>query len=184
MNEVKHVFLWEPKRAADITPQGQPTKNEFVGKFRTKVQPRTPNAVHHVGENNAGKKWDYWGLDVDSVSGVIRWIDIRTTDFGPKIVLFLETEKQLNQITADYDVSTLRDIMNTMLGLGKDVETAYINVSYWVRKKKDVNGNVKVDKDGKTLWARNITFRDVPARFSFEEWKVYAKETGWSGKKG
>lgn len=176
MNQIKQVVLWEPKRAADLTPNGKPTKREFVGKFRTKVSEGTPNAIRHIGENAAGKKWDFWGVDVDSVNGIVRWIDVRTTDFGTKIVFFLETEKRLNQITCDYNVTNLHDIMNAFLGLGKDLATAHINISYWVRKKTDKNGKVKVDKDGKTLWARNITFRDVPPRFTFDEWRKYAEE--------
>ena len=176
--QVKQVIIWEPKRAADLTPQGKPTKREFVGKFRTKVPQGTPNAQRHTGENQAGRKWDFWGLDVDSVSGVVRWIDVRTTDFGPKIVLFLETDKRLNQITFDYDVTILHDIMNAFLGLGKDLATAHINVSYWIRKKTNKDGTIKTDKDGKPLWARNITFRDVPNRFTFDEWKAFAAENG------
>lgn len=178
MQSVKQVILWEPKRAPDLDKNGKPTKKEFVGKFRTKVPQGTPNAVRHTGENAAGKRWDFWGLDVDSVNGVVRWIDVRTTDFGAKIVLFLETPKQLNQITCDYDVNNLHDIMNAFLGLGKDLATAHINVSYWIRKKTNKDGTIKTDKDGKTLWARNLTFRDVAPRFTFEEWRKYAEENG------
>lgn len=178
MQQVKQVILWEPKRAADLTPQGKPTKREFVGKFRTKVPQGTPNAVHHTGTNAAGKSWDFYGLDVDSVNGVVRWIDVRTTDFGPKIVMFLETEKRLNQITVDYNVNNLHDIMNAFLGLGKDLATAHINVSYWLRKKTNKDGTIKTDKDGKPLWAQNLMFRDVPNRFTFDEWRTYAAENG------
>ncbi len=178
MTQVKQVILWEPKRAADLTPQGKPTKKEFVGKFRTKVAQGTPNAVRHVGENAAGKTWDFWAIDVDGVNGVVRWIDVRTTDFGPKIVLFLETDKRLNQITCSYNVDNLHDIMNAFLGLGKELATAYINVSYWVRKKKNKEGTVKTDKNGNALWAQNLTFRDIPNRFTFEDWKKYAAENG------
>lgn len=178
MTQVKQVILWEPKRVADLLPNGKPTKKEFVGKFRTKVQQGTPNAVRHTGENAAGKKWDFWGLDVDSVNGVVRWIDVRTTDFGPKIVFFLETGKQLNQITCDYNVNNIHDIMNAFLGLGKDLATSHINVSYWVRKKVDKDGNVKTNNKGETAFARNLTFRDVPNRFTFDEWRKYAQENG------
>lgn len=180
MQQAKQVVLWEPKRAPDLDKTGKPTKKEFVGKFRTKVQQGTPNAVRHTGENAAGKKWDFWGLDVDNVNGVVRWIDVRTTDFGPKIVFFLETDKRLNQVTCDYNVNNLHDIMNAFLGLGKDLATAHINVSYWVRKKTNKDGNVKTDKDGKPLWAQNLTFRDVPNRFTFDEWKKYSEENGLS----
>lgn len=185
MTQVKQVVLWEPKRAPDLDKSGKPTKKEFVGKFRTKVQEGTPGAIRHKGENPAaGIKWDFWGLDVDNVFGKVRWIDVRTTDFGPKIVLFLETDKRLNQITCDYDVNNIHDIMNVFLGLGKDLATAEIAASYWVRKKTDKDGNVKTDKDGKPFWAQSMTFRyateavNIPGRYNFQEWKTYSEENG------
>lgn len=188
MSNVKQVVLWEPKRAPDLDKSGKPTKREFVGKFRTKVQPGTPNAVRHQGKNDAGIAWDFWGLDVDNVFGVVRWIDVRTIDYGgksvPKIVLFLETEKRLNQITIDYDVNNIHDIMNVFLGLGKDLATAEIAASYWVRKKTDRDGNVKTNKEGKPFWAQSVTFRyateaaNIPGRYNFDEWKKYSEENG------
>ena len=184
MSNVKQVVLWEPKRAPDLDKSGKPTKREFVGKFRTKVQQGTPGAIRHQGENAAGITWDFWGLDVDSVTGTLRWIDVRTTDFGPKIVLFLETEKRLNQITIDYDVNNVHDIMNVFLGLGKEIATAELAASYWVRKKINLEGKVKTDKDGKPFWAQSMTFRhaieavNIPGRYNFEEWKKYSEENG------
>jgi len=175
-NTVKQVVVWEPKRAEKRKPDGAIVPGEFLGKFRTKVQQGTPGAIRHTGENAAGKSWDYWGLDVDSINGVVRWIDVRTTDYGPKIVLFLETDKRLNQITVDYDVRNIHDIMNAFLGLGKDIATAHINISYWVRKKTDKDKNVKVGNDGKPIWQKNLSFRDVPVRYNFEEWKKFSEE--------
>lgn len=175
-NTVKQVVMWEPKRAEKRKPDGSIIPGEFLGKFRTKVQQGTPGAIHHKGENAAGKTWDYWGLDVDSINGVVRWIDVRTTDYGPKIVLFLETDKRLNQITTDYDVRNIHDIMNAFLGLGKDIATAHINVSYWVRKKTDKDKNVKVGSDGKPIWQKNLSFRDVPVRYNFDEWKQFSED--------
>lgn len=184
MTQVKQVILWEPKRAADLDKNGKPTKKEFVGKFRTKVPQGTPGATHHAGKNEAGASWNFWGLDVDNVFGVVRWIDVRTTDFGPKIVLFMETDRQLNQITVNYDVNSIHDIMNVFLALGKDLATSKIAAGYWVRKKTDREGNVKTNKEGKPFWAQNITFRhaveavNIPGRYNFEEWKKYSEEHG------
>ncbi len=176
MQQVKQVVIWEPRRAEKRKPDGSIIPGEFVGKFRTKVQAGTPNAIRYTGENAAGKAWDYWGLDVDSINGALRWIDVRTTDYGPKIVMFLETDKRLNQITVDYDVRNIHDVMNHLIALGKDIATAHLNISYWVRKKTDKDKNVKVGQDGKPIWQKSLSFRDVPERFTFEDWKKYSEE--------
>ena len=178
MNNVKQVVMWEPKRAEKRKPDGSIIPGEYVGKFRTKVQQGTPGAIRHTGKNAAGKSWDYWGLDVDSINGAVRWIDVRTTDYGPKIVLFLETDKRLNQITMDYDVRNIHDVMNHLITLKKDLATAHINISYWVRKKTDKDKNVKVGNDGKPIWQKNLSFRDVPEAYNFEAWKKYSEENG------
>lgn len=178
MENVKQVILWEPKRAEKRNASGAIVEGEFVGKFRTKVPEGTKNAIRHTGKNDADVEWDYWGLDVDSINGYIRWVDIRATDYKTKIVLFLETPKYLHQITVPYDVNNLHKIGNHLLGLGKEVATAFINVSYWVRKKKDKDGKVKVDKKGKVMWARDLWFEDVPEFFTFDEWKKFAEESG------
>lgn len=184
MQQVKQVVLWEPKRVADIDKNGKPTKREFVGKFRAKVPQGTPNAERHFGENAAGVRWDFWAVDIDNVTGIVRWIDVRSTDYGPKIVLFLESKNRLNQITVKYDVNNIHDIMNVFLGLGKELATAELSVSYWVRKKTDREGRIKTDKDGKAFWAQSLTFRhaiesvNIPGRYNFDEWKKYSEENG------
>lgn len=178
MADSKQIILWEPKRAEKRRPDGSIMAGEFTGKFRTKVQAGTPNAIRHFGENAAGVKWDYWGVDVDSVNGIVRWVDIRTNDYGSQIVLFLETPKSLHQITIPYDVRNVHRVMNHLCGLGKDLETAWINVSYWVRKKTDQNGNVKTDDKGAPVWAKDLSFRDVPEKFTFEEWKEFSQKEG------
>lgn len=178
MTDVKQVVMWEPKRAEKRKPDGSIIPGEYVGMFRTKVKQGTPGAIRHTGQNAAGVSWDYCGVDVNSVNGVVRWIDVRTTDYGPKIVLFLETDKRLNQITCDYDVRNIHDIMNHLTGLGKELATAHINIAFWVRKKTDMDKNVKVDKDGKPIWQKNLTFRDVPEKFTFDEWKAYSEKNG------
>ena len=176
MQNAKPVAMWEPKRTEKTTASGAVVPGEYVGKFRTKVPEGTPNARRHVGENPKGDKWDFWGLDVDSINGVTRWVDVRNTPFGPKIVLFLETDKRLNQITCDYDVRNIRDVMNHLCGLKKDLHTAHINVSYWVRKQMTGpdKKTVKTDDKGNPMWSRNLYFRDVPELFTFDAWKEYA----------
>lgn len=172
---MKQIVQWEPKRVEKPGKNGQP---EFIGKLRTKVREGTPNAVNHTGQNDAGVAWNYWGVDVDSINGFVRWIDVRDTDYGWKLALFLETEKRLNQLTVDYDINNVRRVMNHLCGLQKDLPTAYINVAYWVRKKTDSKGNVKTDDKGKTLWAKDLYFRDVPELFGYDEWKDYAAQNG------
>jgi len=175
MNNVKQVVQWKPARVE--TKEGS-AKPGYVGKFRTKVPQGTPGATRQVGSNPAGRSWDFWAQDVDSVAGQLRWIDVRTTDFGPTIVLFLESPKALHQITIPYDVNNIHVIMNHFLGLGKELDVAFLNVSYWVRKKTDFNKNVKLDKDGNPIWAKDISFRDVPVKWNFEGWKAFAEKNG------
>ena len=178
MQNVKPVVMWEPKRTEKTTASGAVVPGEYVGKFRTKVQEGTPNARRHVGENPKGDKWDFWGQDVDSIDGVVKWADVRSTDYGPKIVLFLESKKYLHQITCDYDVRNIKDVMNHLCGLKKDLNTAHINVSYWVRKQMDANKRVRTDEKGNPYWAKNLHFRDVPELYTFEAWKDYAATNG------
>ena len=172
MNQ-KQVIQWKPTRAEIKDKSG---KISYVGKFRTKVQEGTPGAVRQFGSNAAGRSWDYWAQDVDSVAGQCRWIDVRSSDFGPMIVLFIESQKALHQITVPYDVNNIHTIMNHFLGLGKELEVAYLNISYWVRKKLDAQKNPKLDKDGNVLWARDLSFRDVPVKWDFEAWKAFAEK--------
>lgn len=176
MNDVKKVVMWKPTRAEKRKASGEIVPGEFVGKFRTKVPEGTPGAIHQVGRNEAGVSWDYWAQEVDSVNGVVRWIDVRTTDYGPVICLFLESPKALHQITAPYDVRNIHAIMNHLCGLGKELEVAYINIAYWVRKATDAKGSLKIDKKGDPIWQKDLTFRDVPKKFSAEEWREYAEK--------
>lgn len=178
MQELKPVFIYKPVRAEKRKADGSIIPGEYVGKFRTKVQPNTPGAIHHVGSNAAGKTWDFWAVDIDSINGQLRWIDCRTSDYGATIELFLETPKSLRQLTIPFDVTNLHDVMNHLCGLGKEIEVAMLNVSHWVRPKTDKDGNVKLGDDKKPIWKKSITFRDVPPQFSFEQWRTFAAENG------
>lgn len=176
MNEVKRVVMWKPARAEKRKPSGEIVPGEFIGKFRAKVPEGTPGAVRQVGKNEAGISWDYWAQEVDSIAGAVRWIDVRTSDYGPTIALFLESPKSLHQITVPYDVRNIHAIMNHLCGLGKELEVAFVNVSYWVRKATDVNGRLKLDKKDNPIWQKDLTFRDVPKKFSTDEWKKFSAE--------
>lgn len=177
--QTKPVIFWEPKRADKRRPTGEIITDDYVGKFRTKVAPNTAGAYHYAGENReANIQWDFWGYDVDSINGAIRWVDVVATDYGNKILLFLENPKALHRIQADFDVRNIHDVMNHVCGLGKELEVANVNVSYWVRKQTDKDGNPKTDKKGKVFWAKSLTFRDVPKKFSFEDWKEFSKVNG------
>lgn len=178
MTDLKQVYIWKPVRAEKRKADGSIIEGEYVGKFRTKVAPNTAGAFRHTGKNAAGIEWDFWGYDIDSVNGQLRWIDCRTSDYGSTIELFLETPKSLRQITIPFEVVNLRDIMNSLCGLGKEVEVAMLNLSYWVRKQTDKEGKVKVDDKGKPVWKKSITFRDVSPQFSFEEWREFAAQNG------
>lgn len=180
--KVKQVIMWKPKRSEKKTPKNGVVPDEYVGKLRTKVPEGTPGAVRNFGENKAGKKWDFWELEVDSVAGQLRWIDKRDGgDYGTSLLLFLESDKYLHQIDIEYDGFSLKDVMNYLCGLGKDITTAYLNVSYWVRKQTDRDGKVKTDKDGKPIWRKSISFRDIQPQFSFDEWMSFAEANGLKG---
>lgn len=180
----KPVIIYKPARA-EKRKSGVVVPGEYVGVFRTKVAPNTPGAIRHVGENAAGKKWDFWGYDVDSVNGVLRWIDCREGEYGATIELFLETPKSLRQVSIPFNVNNLHDVMNHLCGLKKEIEVAMLNVSYWVREKKDKEGKLKLGKDNNPIWAKSITFRDVPPEFTFEGWREFAAQHGleWVQKK-
>jgi hypothetical protein len=184
MNDLKPVFQYKPVKTEKLKG-GKIVPGEFDGAFRSKVAPNTPGAKHHTGENAAGKKWDFWAVDVYGISGVLRWIDCRDGEFGTTIELFLETEKSLRQISIPFGVDNLHDVMNALCGLKKEVHAAMLNVGYWVRVKKDKNGVVKLGDDNNPIWKKSIQFRDASPEFSFDEWKSFAVENGleWSSKK-
>lgn len=174
---LKPVFQYKPVKTEKLKG-GKIVPGEFEGAFRTKVAPGTPGSKHHTGENAAGKKWDFHAVDVFGISGTLRWIDCRTSDYGSTIELFLETEKSLRQISIPFGVDNLHDVMNSLCGLKGEVHTAMLNIGYWVRVKTDFNKVVKLDKENKPLWKKTIQFRDVTPEFSFDEWKVFAAENG------
>lgn len=174
---LKPVFQYKPVKTEKLKG-GKIVPGEFEGAFRTKVAPGTPGSKHHTGENAAGKKWDSHAVDVFGISGTLRWIDCRTSDYGSTIELFLETEKSLRQISIPFGVDNLHDVMNSLCGLKGEVHTAMLNVGYWVRMKVDFNKVVKLDKENKPLWKKTIQFRDVTPEFSFDEWKAFAAENG------
>lgn len=176
---MKKVIFWEPKRDEKRRADGSPIAGEYIGKFRTKVGEGTKNAVRYVGSNAAGVSWDYLGLNVDSVSGKLRWIDKQDNgDYGTNLVLFLETEQFLHRVSIKYDPYNLRNVMNHLCGLGKSVADTVINISYWVRKDLDREKRVKTDKDGKPLWAKSISFRDIDPEFTYEQWRDFSQTNG------
>lgn len=177
MSDLKPVIIYKPTRAEKRKSTGEIIPGEYVGKMRTKVAPNTAGALHHVGENKS-VKWDFWGYDVDSINGVLRWIDCRTGDYGSTIELFLETPKSLRQLTIPFDVANLHGIVNHLCGLGKEVEVAMLNVSYWVRIKTDKDKKPKLGKDNKPIWQKSIQFRDIPPQFTFEQWKEFSAQHG------
>lgn len=174
---LKPVFQYKPVKTEKLKG-GKIVPGDFEGAFRTKVAPGTPGSKHHTGENAAGKSWDFHAVDVFGISGTLRWIDCRTSDYGSTIELFLETEKSLRQISIPFGVDNLHDVMNSLCGLKGEVHTAMLNVGYWVRMKVDFNKVVKLDKENKPLWKKTIQFRDVTPEFSFDEWKAFAAENG------
>lgn len=176
---MKRVIYWEPKRSEKITPSGTILKDEFVGKFRTKVPPSTPGAIRHHGTLANGREYDYCGIDADAISGKLRWIDKQDNkEYGTSIILFLESEKYLHRLSVNYDAYNLKDVMNHLCGLGKDVANYVINISYWVRKAKDLNGNYKVNADGKPVWNKSLSFRDISPQFKLDAWKDFVQKNG------
>ncbi len=181
MQNQKQVILWKPRRAVKLTPQGKPIDGEFVGKYATRVPENTPGAIHVKGQNDAGKSWDFWELQVDSIAGNLRWIDKRDGgDYGTTLEVFLESNQYLHQISFSYDGFVLKDILNYICGLQKDIPTHYINLSYWVRK-AEKNGVVQSDKDGKPVWRKTPSFRDITPLFDYEAWMRFQEENALGG---
>jgi hypothetical protein len=181
MQQQKQVVLWKPKRAEKLSPQGKPMPGEYVGKFATRVPEGTPGAFHNVGSNDAGKAWDFWETHVDSVAGNLRWIDKRDGgEYGTTLEVFLESNQFLHQISFKYDGFVLKDVLNHVCGLQNDIATHYISLSYWVRK-AEKDGVVQTDKDGKPVWRKSASFRDMNPLFSYEQWMTFAKDNDLMG---
>lgn len=169
---MKKVILWEPKRS-----ENPKSPNEYIGKFRTKVSVDTPGVKLYEGTLATGKKYSYYAKEVDTVSGVLRWIDKRNNgEFGTNIILFLESENYLHQISIRYDPYNLKDVVNNLCGLGKSISTQLINLSYWVRRAKNETGNYKVNEKGESVWNKSISFRDISPQFDFASWKDFAQK--------
>lgn len=176
---MKKVIFWEPKRTEKRKSDGSAIVGEFIGKFRTKVSEGTKGAIRHRGTLANGRDYDYWGLDVDSVSGKLRWIDKQDNgDYGTNLVLFLETEQFLHRVSVKYDPYSLKNVMNHLCGLKSHVATQVINMSFWVRKSLDKDKNVKTDKDGKVIWKKDLSFRDISPEFNYDQWTEFSQQNG------
>lgn len=176
---MKNVIFWEPKRSEKLKNDGTPFPLDYVGKFRTKSTPGAPGARNYKGRLANGKEYDYWGIDVDSVAGKIRWIDKQDNgEYGTNMVLFLESEKYLHKITVRYDPYNLKDVLNHLCGMGKEVGSRVINISYWVRKAQNQDKSYKVNESGEPIWNKSLSFRDISPQFTFEQWKDFAQTNG------
>ena len=181
MQQQKQVILWKPKRAEKLSPQNKPMPGEYVGKFATRVPEGTPGAIRNEGSNDAGRNWDFWETHVDSVAGNLRWIDKRDGgEYGTTLEVFLESNQFLHQISFKYDGFVLKDVLNHICGLQKDIATQYINISYWVRK-AEKDGVVQTDKDGKPVWRKSPSFRDINPLFNYDQWMTFAKDNDLIG---
>lgn len=182
---MKQIIQWTPRAV-----QKSPTKpNDWHGVFRTKVAPGTPGSIHHKGQIGAtGKDYDYYGLDVTQISGKIRWIDKvlpAYTGAQTQIIILIESEKALHRVEIPYDAGNLHNVMNMVCGLGKNISEWHVNLSYWVRPKKDSNGNIQHNDKGGVKLLKTFQIADVTPQFSFEEWKDFAQKNAleWSQKK-
>lgn len=178
---MKNVVFWEAKKVP-VRKNGAEIPGEFTGVFSTKVPPGTQGSVHYCGENKeAGLKWDYHAVEATVVRGHLRWVDKVMPNFTgarAQIALFLETEERLHRITLKYDAQNLNNIMNNLCGLGATAHETFLNLTYWVRKQKDANGNVKTTERGEPRWAQTLMFHDVKPQYSFEEWRDFAAQNG------
>lgn len=177
----KKVIQWQTKVSPKRTTDGMAIPDEFVGKFRTRVSPQTPGAIHYVGSNPAGKTWDYHAKEVGTISGHIRWIDKVLPSFTgatAEIILVFESEKAIHKVSVDYDPTHIRDIVNSLMGLGKEIDTHFANMSYWVRKKLDSNKRPVIMDNGNPRWLRNIQIADVTPHYTYEQWMDFAQKNG------
>ncbi len=182
MEQKKPVILWTPKRTEKRTAAGAVIPDDYVGKFATKVSEGTPGAIRNKGQNEAGLSWDFWEKHVDSINGKLRWIDKQGggNKYGAKVVMYLESDKYLHQISIPYDKGfDLARIMNHLSGLKKDVATWNININYYVRKKTDwATKKVVTDKSGKPIWQKSIGFVDIKPEFDRDQWVAFADQHG------
>lgn len=167
----KKVLFW------DTTKYLAPNTTNTVGKFRTRVNSDVSGAINFKGENNAGITWDYWALLRDTVSGKVKWIDKVSDEYkGASIVLYLESEKFLHKVSLRYDATPCRDILNRLLGLGDNILTQDLTLSYWVRNKVDDNKNIVRNDKGQPILLDNIIIKDVKGLYT--DWKKFSAENG------
>ena len=171
----KTAIMWEPKMVSE--------GNKFIGKFSTRVDAGTPGAQNIKGTSLDGKKsWDYHAFLVDSVHGNVVWLDKTATPFGTNLNLWLETDKGLHQIRFKYAANfNFITVPNYVCGMGKEILTGTLNVSYFVREKyTTINGKKVPEKDasGNVRWNASPYFRDSSPKFEYEAWKDYAQRNG------
>lgn len=168
---MKKVIFWDAKRAPD-------EKKGFTGVFATRVPHGTEGARRVSGALANGTAYDFSQKEVTVIRGRLRWIDKVGSDYGTKLVLFVESDKYLHRVSFSYDAVTLRTVMNNIRGLSKDIETAFLNISYWVRPDKDTNGVQKVSATGKPIYRETPTFQDISPMYDSEAYKAVVKEKG------
>jgi hypothetical protein len=137
--------------------QKNPSKNEWAGVFRTHVQAGTPGAVNHQGQiGSSDKTYNYWGLDVTQV-----------------------------KVEIPYDAGNLHNVMNIICGVGKNLNDWHVNLSYWVRPKKDAKGSIVFNDKGTAKLLKTFQILDVEPQFSFDAWKEFSEKHAleWTQKK-
>lgn len=175
---MKPVIFWDAKRVPQRDKSGNPIAGKYAGAFGTKVAEGTPGAYRYQGENAAGIKWDFWQKEVTAVRGCLRWIDKQGTDYGTRLLLFIETDKALHRISQPYDIGNLQQAVNCLCGLGRDITDHFLNIDFWVREATDANGNIKTNDQGKPIWQSTLMFRDITPAIPFKEMREFAEKNG------
>ncbi len=181
---IKPVIQWTPKAV-----QKNPSKNEWAGVFRTHVQAGTPGAVNHQGQiGSSDKTYNYWGLDVTQVSGKIRWVDKAMPNYTgaeTKIIIYIEGNAALHKVEIPYDAGNLHNVMNIICGVGGKLPDWHVNLSYWVRPKKDAKGGIVFNDKGTAKLLKTFQILDVEPQFSFDAWKEFSEKHAleWTQKK-
>lgn len=179
---MKNCIFWDAKKVPLRDKSGKEIPKEFHGVFSTKVPEGTPGARHYKGENEAANiKWDYCAIESTVIRGYLRWIDKVLPPFDgarAQIILFIESDKTLHKIALKYDATNLKDVLNPLLGLGKNIGETFLNVQYGVWKAKNSKGEFKLTAKNEIRWTQQLQFIDVAPKYSFEQWKEFSQKNG------
>lgn len=166
------IWSWTPKNIG--------SGGELKGGFRSKVSADYPGAKRHNGKTPKGVEYDYFGIDCNSVAGTLEWLDIKSSDYGPQLVIALNSGQRIHVTQASLDVSQLRAICNALWGLFGDKQKNFetnrkqsLELVYQISADKQ-----RKRKDGTPKIWYNLFFKWVMPMHDHAEWRDFSQKYG------